>query len=387
VDDTHFDIRDHLHLVRLAPPGTDRAFLDLAAELHMQLLERNRPLWEYWFVQGLDGGRIGVIQKIHHSLVDGVSGADLSTVLLDLDRTGRHIEPDTWVPTPGPNLLALLGRGLVQGITETVAELRTFGRLRRAAGPLATLASHHPIAPPCSLNRPVGGRRRFEVVSEALADIHQARRRLGGTVNDIVLATVAGGLRQQLLARGDDVDGMMLNALVPVSVRAEAARGTLGNQVSALIAPLPVGAADAITRLRFVQDAIASLKARHEEVGMQFLLDLTAHGPPLLTGTLSRLVHRQPFVNLVVTNVPGPQFPLYSMGAEMLEAWPVVPLAHNLSVGVAILSYNGRLNIGLNADPVSCPDVDVLAKAIDGSFDELYRLAASLPDAAGDAPA
>jgi WS/DGAT/MGAT family acyltransferase len=377
VDDVHFDIADHLHLVRLPSPGTDRELLDLAAELHMHLLDRTRPLWEYWFVEGVEGGRIGVVQKIHHSLVDGVSGADLSTVLLDLDRAGRHAESDPWNPAPSPSPLALLGRSLAQNVTDAIAELRTLGRLRQAATPLATLAAHHPVAPPCSLNRPVGDHRRLEIVRQSLADIQHARIRLGGTVNDIVLAAVAGGVRQQLLARGDDVDGMLLNALVPVSVRAADEHGTLGNRVSALIAPLPVGAPDATARLRFAQDAIRSLRDRHEEAGTQFLLDLTAHAPPLLTGALSRLVHHQPFVNVVVTNVPGPQFPLYSMGAEMLDVWPIVPLAHNLSVGVAAFSYNGRLTIGLNADAVSCPDVDVLAKGIAASFDELYDLAAA----------
>ena len=375
VDDDHFDVTDHLHLVRVPSPGTDRDLLDLAAELQMHLLDRTRPLWEYWFVEGLEGGRVGVVQKIHHSLVDGVSGADLSTVLLDLDRAGRRVEPDRWNPAPGPSPLALVARSLAQRVTEPIAELRALGRLRRAAGPLATLASHRPIAPPCSLNRPVGNRRRLEIVRQTLADIQTARHRLGGTVNDLILAAVAGGLRQQLLARGDDVDGLILNALVPVSVRPENEHGTLGNEVSAMIAPLPVGGQDTTTRLRFVQDAIQSLKDRHEEEGTQFLLDLTAHSPLLLTGALSRLVHRQPFVNLVVTNVPGPQFPLYSMGAEMLDAWPIVPLSHNLSVGVAVFSYNGNLTIGLNADPVSCPDVDVLAKGIATSFDELYELA------------
>jgi WS/DGAT/MGAT family acyltransferase len=231
------------------------------------------------------------------------------------------------------------------------------------------------IAPKSSINQPVGMHRRFEPVRLALADAKQIKTALGGTVNDVVLATVAGGLRHLLTSRGEAVDGLTLKAMVPVSVRDDTERMKLGNRVSAMFAPLPVGEADPVERLRAAREAMSGLKDRKQAIGAEVLVSLTEYASPTLLDLAARLAHRQRFFNLVVTNVPGPQVPLYCMGARMLEAFPIVPLAANQTVCVGILSYDGALNIGLLGDRDASPDLAVFAEGIEKSFDELRSIA------------
>jgi len=241
---------------------------------------------------------------------------------------------------------------------------------------MSTLLSRDAVAPRSSLNAPVTGRhRRLAVARVPLDDIKQVRRALGGTVNDVVLAGVGGGLQRLLVSRGEDVEDVRLRIFCPVSVRDDSERGSLGNKVSAMFVALPIGHIDPADRLAEVHETTKDLKEKEQAVGADFLIGLTQYVAPTLMSMASRLAHRQPFFNLVCTNVPGPQFPLYLMGARLLEAFPIVPLTRNLTVVVGILSYDGTLHFGLFADRDACPDVEVLAAGIDDAFAELKKIA------------
>lgn len=391
VDDERFDIAYHVRLTALPHPGSREQLLALTARVQAQLLDRGRPLWELWFVEGLEGGNVGLLQKTHHALVDGVSGVDVATVLLDFTPEPTFLQPPRWIMEPPPSSGRLLADTLYERATEPAEIARTVRRVLRAprrtverAGQLgralSSLFDRPTLAPHTSLNVGVGRIRSFDGVLVSLEDVKAIRGELGGTVNDVVLAGVAGALRRLLESRGDDLDGLVLRVLCPVSVRDDSERMQLGNRVSAMFVELPVGEEDPVARLRTIRDTTQDLKEREQAIGAAFLLDLTHFAAPTLLGLAARLVHRQPFVNLVVTNVPGPQVPLYCMGARLLEAYPVVPLAHNLTLGIAILSYCGQLHFGLYADAEAMPDLSVLTAALEDSFGELEKIAEEMTD-------
>jgi WS/DGAT/MGAT family acyltransferase len=240
---------------------------------------------------------------------------------------------------------------------------------------MTSMVDRHIVAPRTSLNVQVGRNRRLETVRVSLDDVKSVRHTLGGTVNDVVLAGVTGALRTLLQSRGEPVDGLTLKAMCPVSVRDEHEHMQLGNRVSGMFVALPVGDPDPASRLAAIRATTADLKEREQAVGAAFLVGLTDYAAPTLLGLAARVAHRQPFFNLIVTNVPGPQVPLYCMGARMLEAFPIVPLARNLSLVVGILSYCGELHFGLFADRDACADLPVLAGALEDSFAELGKLA------------
>jgi WS/DGAT/MGAT family acyltransferase len=389
VDDARFDIAFHVRLTALPHPGSRDQLLALTARVQAQLLDRTRPLWELWFVEGLEGGNVGLIQKTHHALVDGVSGVDVATVLFDLTSEPTILEPPRWVVQPAPSPARLLVDTLVERATEPAEIARTvrhvlqsprrslerMGQLGRA---FATLVDGAPLAPRTSLNAAVGRSRRFEGVRVSLDDVKGVRATLGGTVNDVVLAGVTGGLRRLFEARGEELAAPELKALCPVSVRDDSQRMQLGNRVSGMFVGLPVGEPDPVVRLERIGEHTRHLKEREQAVGAAFLVDLSHFAAPTLMGLAARLAQRQPFFNLVITNVPGPQVPLYCMGARLLEAYPVVPLTRNLNVGIAILSYCGYLHIGLYVDAEANPDLDVLAAGIEDSFAELRKIAAEI---------
>ncbi len=396
VDDPDFDISYHVRITALPSPGNQEQLKTLCSRIQSHVLDRSKPLWELWVVEGLEGNRVALIQKTHHALVDGISGVDVATVLLDFERDTPRKPAEPWEPAPAPTPVQLLTESLWERTTEPTEVVRSvraafrgprriLQRTAELAGSLSTMLSSDSVAPRTSLNQRIGQHRQFEVVRTSLDDVKSAKDALGGTVNDVVLAGVAGGLRQLLISRGEPVDGVRLRAMCPVSVRDDSERMKLGNRVSAMFVALPVGEEDPLLRLRAVQDATKEMKDRKQAVGAEFLVGMTEYAPQTLLTLAARLAHRQRFANLVITNVPGPQQPLYVMGAEMLEAFPVVPLIRNTSVGIAILSYNGQLNLGLNADRDTCPDVDILADAMEKSFAELRHLADSAAPAPADA--
>jgi WS/DGAT/MGAT family acyltransferase len=347
-----------------------------------QQLDRAKPLWEMWFAEGLAGGRFALISKTHHCLVDGISGADIMSVLLDLQPEATEIEHEPWRPAPEPTSDQLLTDALRERLTSPAEAIRTLqsaasdpsgfpGRLIDGIKALGTFVGGSFAAPPSSLNRPVGPHRRLETVLADLGEIKRIKNQLGGTVNDVVLSIVSGGLRLLLKARGENVDDLELRAMVPVSVRGGEEMGALGNRVASVWAALPVYEPDPVERLRIVHDEMKDLKGSGQAVGAQVLTAISEWAPPTILAQASRLVARQRAFNLVVTNVPGPQVPLYTLGHEMQEVYPVLPLSNNTSLGVALLSYNGTIGFGLLGDYDTAPDLEVLAESIEKSIVEL----------------
>ena len=386
VDDIHFNVEYHVRHTALPAPG-DRVRLNrLSARIMSQQLDRAKPLWEIWFAEGLAGGRFALISKTHHCLVDGVSGADIMSVILDLTPEPEPVERETWRPPPEPTPDQLLVEALKERLTSPGEAIRTLqsaasdpaklpNRVVEAMRAVGNFVGGSFAAPPSSLNLPIGPHRRFETVLADLDEIKHIKNSLGGTVNDVVLAAVSGGLRRLLKGRGELVDDVELRAMVPVSVRADSDKGSLGNQVASVWAALPIYEPDPVQRLKIVHEEMKDLKASGQAVGAQVLTSLGEWAPPTIVAQASRLVARQRAFNLVITNVPGPQFPLYSLGREMQEVYPVLPLSQNTSIGVALLSYNGTIGFGLLGDYDTAPDIGVLAEGIEKSIAELGSVA------------
>jgi diacylglycerol O-acyltransferase / wax synthase len=388
VDDPHFDLRYHLRYTGLPRGGGEREALTLLGRIMSQPLDRTRPLWEMWVFE-LPERRMGVIQKTHHCLIDGMSGVDLSTVLLDLSPSPPPMEaPPRWVPEPAPTPARLLRDALVERWTQPREIARSVGTwtspqrqaIRRvlavSQGALsfgrARLMERAPLT---SLSQPIGSHRRFEIVRVPLDAIKRIKRYFGCTVNDVVLALVTGGLRRLLEQRGDRVSGLLLKASVPVSVRDRSRRMTYGNVVHMLSADLPVGEPNPRRRLELIRAHMAGLKESNQAIGADFWARLGEYAPPTILALAGRASAAQRGVNLVAANVPGPQFPLYLRGGRLLEAFPAVPIMGTTSLTVAVLSYDGQLSFGLTGDYDVVPDLHVLADGIDAARTELERLA------------
>jgi diacylglycerol O-acyltransferase / wax synthase len=390
VDDPHFNLRYHVRSTALASPGSERQLKDLAGRVFSQQLDRDKPLWEVWLVEGLDDDRFAVLSKTHHALVDGISGVDIMSVLFDTSpEPSAPTDPgDRWLPRPLPSRAQLLAEALIERATipaeigrSAKAVLRGPRRIaagiRDAAVGVGAMAwaGLNP-APSSPYNKPIGPHRRFTWVRTDLKDVKAIKDELGGTVNDVVLSVVAGGLGRHLRRRGRNTDGLELKAMVPVSVRTDVQRGALGNRVAAIMAPLPVWCQEPVARLDIVSEQLKGLKSGGQAVGAQVMTELSGFAPSTIMDQASRLMARQRFFNLVVTNVPGPQFPLYLLGRRMIDPFPMVPLAKNQALGVALLSYYGRINFGLVGDYDLLWDLDDLAL-------ELERALADLAEAAG----
>jgi diacylglycerol O-acyltransferase len=388
VDDTHFNLEYHVRHTALPPPGDMEKLKRLTARIMSQQLDRTKPLWEIWIAEGFADGRFAVISKTHHCLVDGVSGADIMSMLLDLEPEPERIELEPWRPDPEPTPDRLLIDALRERVTSPAEIVRTVqstaldpaklpNRVIEGAKALGSFVGGMTVdtAPPSSLNLPIGPHRRFETVLVGLEDVKRVKNYFGATVNDVVLAVVSGGLRQLLRARGERLDDAELRAMVPVSVRADHDKGALGNQVASLWATLPISEPDAVRRVEIVHERMKDLKSSGQAVGAQLLTSFGEYTPPTVLAQAARLVARQRAFNLVVTNVPGPQFPLYMFGKRMQEVYPVVPLSGNTTIGIALLSYNGTIGFGLLGDFDAAPDLGVLAEGIEKSTAELIALA------------
>ena len=386
IDDPHFNIDYHVRHTALPEPGTEQQLRTFAARVFSQRLDRTKPLWEMWLVDGLNGGRFAIVAKTHHCLVDGVSGIDITTVLFDAspDASGPA-RAERWTPGPEPGDAEVLARSLAQRATtpaEVVRGVRAvFRRPRQVANALVdglesvgALARAGVAAPPSPFNVEISPYRRFAWVRGDLAELKRIKNAAGGTVNDVVVAAVAGALGRFMRARGHATAGVELKAMIPISVRHQDQRGTLGNRVSAMYAPLPVGIEDAAERLHAVTASMGDLKESKQAVGASLLSDLADFAPPTIMNQAGRLQSRQRFFNMVVTNVPGPQFPLYLMGRELEAIFPMVPLAKKQAVCFGIMSYNGQVNFGLTADYEAMPDVDSLAHDLSESISELSEL-------------
>jgi diacylglycerol O-acyltransferase len=387
VDDPHFNAGYHVRHTALPEPAGEPELRRLAGRVFAQRLDRSKPLWEIWLVDRVGDDRFALVTKTHHCLVDGISGVDIATVLFDLDAVPpEQPDPEPWVPRPEPTQAALLADAVVEraatpfGLARAAAAAVAHPQEALAAGAAALggLASMTQAglggAPRSPLNVKIGPHRRFAWVDGELAAFKAIKNALGGTVNDAVLTVVAGALRSHFLAHRYDTD-VELKAMVPVSVRAEEERGALGNRVTAMYAPLPIGLADPIARFRAVHDAMRGLKESGQAVGAETLTALADFAPPTILSQAARIQAVQRFFNLTVTNVPGPQFPLYLLGRQLSRLYPLVPIVENAALGIAIMSYNGRIDFGLVADYDALPDLDDVAAALDGAIAELAAVA------------
>jgi len=384
VDDPFLNLDYHVRRTALPAPGSEEQLRNLAARIFSQQLDRTKPLWELWLVEGLEDDRFAVVGKSHHALVDGISGVDITTVLFDVEEVPDTppARPPKWAPRPEPTNLDLLRdalreratspREIVRGVRAALRGPRQVLRGLGATGKMLEVAAAAPSTP---FNVEIGPHRRLAFVRGDLEDFKRVKNAHGGTVNDVVLSVVAGALGNYLRARGHDTDELKMRAMVPVSVRAEEERGALGNRISAMMAPLPVSSQDPVERLRLVTETMGDLKGSGQAVGAELLTKLTDFAPPTIASQAARLQPAQRFFNLVVTNVPGPQFPLYLMGRRMSAIFPLVPLARRQALCVGIMSYDGQIDFGLVGDYDAMADLDSFALDLEGAIAEAVATA------------
>ncbi len=395
-DDEHFEIRYHVRHTAVPRPGGDDQLRNLAGRVFAQRLDLAKPLWEMWLVEGLENDRWAIISKVHHCMIDGVAGWDLAAALLESNPDTAPPEPVAWTAKRKPSTAWMIVDGMRDALVEPLQQLARVPALARSLptrqealdfvrGMPSTMRR---LASPAarSLNGPSGPHRRWEWTQASLSEVKLVRTAFGGTVNDVVLAAVTRGFRDLLAGRGELSKGQTVRSLVPVSVRAERERGTLNNRVSALLVSLPVGEPDPLRRLARLREQMDDLKSSRQAVGAQAMTELAVFAAPTLLAMGSRLTFRfpQPMMQTVTTNVPGPRFPLFLLGRQMIEIHPYVPIAYNLRISVGILSYLDQLNFGINADLDAVPDIGVLSQGIRAGFDELLQRAASPPPASSD---
>jgi WS/DGAT/MGAT family acyltransferase len=380
VDDPHLNLDYHVRQSALPAPGSEEQLRNLAARVFSQQLDRSKPLWELWLVEGLHDGRFAIVGKSHHALVDGVSGVDITTVLFDLDAEpqGSPTTAPPWLARPEPTDLKLLGDALRERLTSPTEIVRGFrAALRgprqvvRGIGATTKVIGAGLSAPSTVFNVEIGPHRRFAITQTDLAELKRVKDKHGGTVNDVILSIVAGGIGKYLRARGHDTEGLEMRALVPVSIRADEEHGALGNRISAMMAPLPVWSEDPVERLKVLTGQMGDLKASGQAVGAEILTKITDFAPTTIASQAARLQPAQRFFNLVVTNVPGPQFPLYVLGRRMESIFPMVPLARRQALCVGIMSYDGQVNFGLIGDYDAMADLDSFALDLESATEEI----------------
>jgi WS/DGAT/MGAT family acyltransferase len=383
--DPHFDIAEHVHEAALPAPGGEAELVSWAADYWSARLDRHRPLWDAVLIKGLADGRWALATKTHHALVDGIGSIDVGHVLLDMSpRPRRRGEarptPDLEQAEAAHGLLHAIPEALLTGVRTGVdaalhpAKIKD--ALKRSAALVDLVVRDELIAAPhSSLNVPIGTRRRFEVVQAELADLKAVKNQLGGTVNDVVLAIATGGLRRLLLERGEAPPQAGLRAMVPVNVREAASRLELGNKITSLFVHLPVAEPDSLRRYRLTTANAESLKSGSQALGGSTLVELASLAPPALHSFVARSLFASRLFNVTITNVPGPQQPLFAFGSRLEEVYPLVPLAAEHAVGIAVVSYAGRVFVGLHGDERAAADLEVLRDGIADSLAELLVLA------------
>jgi WS/DGAT/MGAT family acyltransferase len=389
VDDPQFDLRYHIRQTALPAPGGDEQLRRLVERVMKQRLDRERPMWETWLVEGLEDGRWAVLSKVHHCMVDGVSGTNLFRAVFDATPEPSPPMEDHWQPSPEPSTLRLTAAAVRDLAFSPVEQARALRgalstprqALRRAADTargLAALAGALVPTELSSLSGPVGSSRRYRLARASRADVEAIRKQFGGTVNDVVLAAIAGAFRELLLGRGEQPGPHAIRSLVPVSVRAPGEEGIYENRVSLLLAYLPVDVADPVERLAAVHAHLAVLKASHEAEAGEAMTSIARYEPFPLVALGARLAFRLPQRNIVTvtTNVPGPPLPLYAMGRRVVEIFPYVPIATTVRIGVSIFTYCDQVTFGITGDRESTPDIDVLVDGIESGLSELVAAAA-----------
>ena len=388
IDDDRFNIDYHVRHTSLPRPGDERQLKRLSARIMEQPLDPSRPLWEMWVVEGLQGDRFAVISKVHHCMIDGMSGVDLLKILLSPEPSSEIQEPPRFIPRRTPTPFELWRNEMVRRLWlpwDAIRNVQTFvteaedarreviSRVRALA---ETLGTSMRVAPTTPFNRPVGPHRRFDWLVMDLEDIKRVRRGLGGSINDVVLTVVAGAVQRYLQRRQVNPGQIDFRVMTPVSVRSSDERGKLGNRVSAWFLDLPIGEPDPREQLRQIRATSLHLKESKQAVGAAMLTEMAEWGSSTLLSLGARNMTRMLPFNLVVTNVPGPQFPIYMLGSRLIETFPLVPLVDNLGLGIALMSYDGKLCWGFNADYDLLPDLHSFVRATSEAFDELLRLSA-----------
>ena len=386
VDDAEFDLGFHIRRAALPSPGGRRELADFVQRVHARPLDRTKPLWELYVIEGLEDRYQAILFKSHHAMIDGLSGIDLATVLVDFAPEPREVEGQPWTSEPEPSAPDLIAggvretlfhpmRSLADGVGRALRGPSAFvDQAREVLGGIGQLASLGQ-APPGPFNEAIGPNRRFAMAEVSVIDAKAVKNALGGTVNDVVLAVVTGALRKLLRRRGEPVRGRALRALVPVSTRDPSDASTVGNQVSVFFTDLPVGVADPVRRLRRISRATAELKSSHQALGATALIRTSQWTPPTLHALAARLIARQRVANVIVSNVPGPQVPLYVAGAQLMATYPVMPLGERLALAIAVTSLSGTMGFGITGDWDAVPDVDVLAEGVVESVTELKKAA------------
>lgn len=394
VEDPHFDISFHVRQTALPAPGGDRELSLLMGRVMAQRLDRDRPLWEYWFVEGLADNRWALISKVHHCMVDGVSGTDLYRVVFDASPKTSPPVDDDWAPAKEPSSGELLAAAALDTLLIPVRQARSFGgavrhprRLVRHTADtvrgMTKLASSLAPATGSSLSGRIGQQRRYTWVRGSLDDVKTVKHELGGTVNDVVLAAISSGFRALLIARDEQPDPHMVPSLVPVSVRAPGEEGIYENRVSAMLADLPVHLADPVEQLAAIRTQLSALKLSKEADAGETMVSLGRYVPFPLASLAVRLAFRMPqqAIVTVTTNVPGPRQPLYALGRRLLEMTPYVPIATTLRTGISVVTYCDNLTIGITGDYETTADLDVLARGIENGLSELLEAALHAADA------
>ncbi len=397
IDDPEFDLAYHVRHAALPSPGTTQQLNEYAARILSRQLDRDRPLWELYVIEGLEHGRIALLGKTHHAMIDGLAGIDIATVMLDLapDQSDRIPEPEPWLPRPTPSSKALAADSIRSLVTSPAELTESVGRLARRPRVLARralevgrgvsrVATNSLVrpAPPSLLNQEPSAHRRFAIQRVRLERIKAIKDAFSTTVNDVVLSVVADATGRYLRHRGVSTDGVWLRAMVPVSTRQSSEEHHLGNQVVAVFVDLPMFEMDPVERLRVVHDGMSEVKSSHAAVGAGFLIGLGEFAPPTLHAMASRIAVNSRVFNFLVTNVPGPQVPIYCLGARLLGAFPFTPLAAHHSYGVGVTSMDGWLNVGFVADYVALPDVEVVPGLLMESVEELAVCAAAVSERA-----
>jgi WS/DGAT/MGAT family acyltransferase len=392
IEDPHFSIDYHLRRTAIPAPGEDAQLRQMAARVFSQHLDRNKPLWELWMVEGMTSGRWALLSKVHHCMVDGVAATDLMSVMFSDETLGGEDAGGPlahWSAPPEPSAIDVLVRTLVRRASPA-GQLETFRQALRAPretmrtvaevarGALAAGPSLRPVGA-SSLTGPIGPHRRWSWATMRLADVKTVRAALGGTVNDVVLSVITNGFRALLDERGEhSPPERVVRTMVPVSVRRRGERGVYNNRVSAVFAGLPVGLDDPAQRLERIRAEMDGVKQSKQAVAGDVLSSLSGFAPPLLLALGSRLVTVSPRLNMhtATTNVPGPQQPVQTLGRKMIESFPFVPVVGSIRIVVAIFSYDGGLYFGVTGDYDGAPDIEVLTSGIERGMQDLLALAA-----------
>ena len=397
IDDPDFDLSYHVRHAALPGPGSTDQLTEYATRILSRQLDRDRPLWELYVIEGLEHGRVALLGKTHHAMIDGLAGIDIATVMLDLapDASEELPEPQPWTPRPAPSEAVLAARTL-QHLARSPAEVaESLGRLARAPRAAAgkalevgrgvsrvTRASLLRPAPRSPLNVPPGRHRRLALQRLPLEEVKAVKDAFNTTVNDVILAVIADATGRYLRQRGSRTDGMWLRAMVPVSTRESSEAHALGNRVVAVFVDLPMFEMDPIQRLRVCHESMSDVKSSHAAVGAGFLLGLGEFAPPTIHAMASRVAVNARLFNFLVTNVPGPQLPIYCLGSRLLGAFPFTPLAATHSYSVGVTSMDGWINVGITADYDALPDIDEVPPMVTAALAELVASAAAVSERA-----